>query len=127
MKKRIALYVLATVTLIAAPALIRAQDSADAKPDATAPADASASTGKHGKMVTGAITALDTNAMTITVSEKTFSVNSDTKITKGKNPIQLSDLNVGDNVKIAFKKDGDSLVAKSISIGGKGKKKQGSE
>jgi len=126
MKKRIALYVLATVALFAAPALIRAQDIADAKPDATAPA---ADTGKHGKMVTGAITALDTNAMTITVSEKTFSVNSDTKITKGKNPIQLSDLNVGDNVKIAFKKDGDSLVAKSISIGGKGKgkKKQGSE
>ena len=62
MKKQIALFAIAAAALIAAPAVVRAQDAAPAKPDTTAPAAK-----KHsGTVFHGKVTAVDTTAMTLT-------------------------------------------------------------
>ena len=117
MKKYIALATI-LAAFIAAPAVIRAQDAATNSAAATTPK-------KHagGKAVQGKVSAVDATAMTIMVSEKTYTVTSDTKITKGKKPATLSDIAVGDMVSITSKKgEAGALNATAISVGGKKKK-----
>ena len=112
MKKHIALISIAAAALIAAPATIHAQDAA--KPEAAAPAPVK----KKAAAVHGAVTAVDATAMTVTVGTKTYTVTSDTKITKDGQPATLADVTVGETVGITSKKgDGDKLNATAIRIG----------
>ena len=112
--------------IIAAPAVARAQDTtnAPAASDSAAPV-------KHKKHdITpfhGKLSAIDTNAMTMTVGERTFEITSETKITKDGQPAVLGDGMVGEMAGGAFKKGADGkLEATTISFGAKatGEKKK---
>jgi hypothetical protein len=71
----------------------------------------------------GAASAVDTNAMTLTVGQRTFDVTADTKITKDGQPAVLGDITVGEMVGGAYKKGTDGkLSAPTIRIGLKKKK-----
>jgi hypothetical protein len=97
-----------------------------------APAQDAASTNapvkpkKHDHSVfNGKLGAIDTNAMTLTVGERTFEITSDTKITKDGKPATLADGVVGETVSGAYKKDADGkLIATSIHFGEKKHKKK---
>ena len=110
MKKYIALSAVLAAAFIAAPTNIQAQDASTNAAAAPTPAH------KHGKGVTGKVSAVDATAMTLTVGEKTFTVTSETKITKRKQPATLADIAVGDTVTVIAKKDGNAV---SIMVGGK--------
>ena len=90
------------VAVVATPIASHAQD-------ATAPA--AATTTKKAKKITGMtfsntkVSAVDTNAMTITVGKHTFNVTSETKLTKDGQPATLADVTVGGKV-TAFCKTG---------------------
>ena len=83
---------------------------------------------KHDHSVfSGKLSAIDTNAMTLTVGERTFEITSATKITKDGFPATLSDGVVGEIAAGAFKKGADGkLTATSVSFGEKsdGEKKK---
>jgi hypothetical protein len=124
MKKNIALLSLAAA-LMAMPAFTHAQDAtASATPDTTAPAAKK----KHGgAAIHGKVSAVDATAMTVTVSTKkggdqTFTVNTDTKISKNDASATFADITVGEVVSVASKKDGEKMTATKITIG-KPKKK----
>jgi Domain of unknown function (DUF5666) len=120
MKKQIAIIALAAA-FVAAPSVIKAQDAA--KPDAAAATTPAKK--KAGNAVHGAVAAVDATANTVTVGTKTYSITSDTKITKNKEAATIADITVGENVSISFKKgDGDKLNATAIRIGEAKKKKK---
>lgn len=122
MKKQLAIIALAAA-FVAAPSVIKAQDAA-AKPDAAAPA-ASTPAKKKAAAIHGAVAAVDATAMTVTVGTKTYTVTSDTKITKAGQPATIADITVGENVSITAKKgEGDKLNATVIHIGEAKKKKK---
>jgi hypothetical protein len=107
--------------IVAAPTVTRAQDATNAP----------AMSGKHKKHdVTpfhGKLSAIDTNAMTLTVGERTFEITSETKITKDGQPAVLSDGVVGEMAGGAYKKGSDGkLEATTVSFGTKapGEKKK---
>jgi hypothetical protein len=69
----------------------------------------------------GKLTAVDKPAMTITVSKRTFSITSETKLFKDGKPATLADGVVGERVTGSyFKGDDGKLTAKSVYWGGKG-------
>jgi Domain of unknown function (DUF5666) len=76
---------------------------------------------KHENMVfNGIVIAVNTNAMTLTVSKRTFDITSATKITKNGQPATLSGVAVGDKVGIAYKKAADGkLTAMTVNDGKK--------
>jgi preprotein translocase subunit YajC len=118
MKKYIALSVLAAATLIVAPTTLRAQDATSTNaPAATAHAK------KHGAGVHGKVTAVDATASTLTIKDKTYNVTSTTKIIKDEKPAALADIQVGDAVRLTFKKDAATgqLNATVIHVGEKKK------
>jgi predicted secreted protein len=120
MKKYLALLTLAVAALMAVPTFTRAEDSATATaPDAAAPAHKKAHSTLpfHGKLA-----AIDTTAMTVTVGKQTYSITSETKISKDDKPATLADFAVGDMVGGGYKKDGDKMNATSLKSGGKKKK-----
>lgn len=120
-----ALSVLAAA-IVAAPAVTRAQDSTNA------PAMSGQETPvKHKKHDTvpfhGKLSAIDTNAMTLTIGERTFEITSETKIIKGGQPAVLADGVVGEMAGGAYKKGADGkLEATIVSFGAKapGEKKK---
>jgi len=124
MKQTIALCTV-VAALMAMPAFTHAQDAnASSTPDTTAPVAK-----KHhgGAAINGKVSAVDATAMTVTVSTKkggdqTFTVTSDTKITKNDASVTFADITVGEVVSVASKKDGDKMTATKITIG-KPKKK----
>jgi hypothetical protein len=68
----------------------------------------------------GKLTAVDTNAMTLTVGERTFEITSETKITKDGFPATLSDGVVGEMAGGSFRKGDDGkLTAMNIHFGTK--------
>ena len=108
--------------IIATPALSRAQDASTnapaAAPDQTTPPPA-----KHKLVFRGTLSAVDTNAMTLTVETRTFVITSDTKITKNGQPATLSDGVVGQPVSGAYKTGDDGkLNATTVHFGAKKKK-----
>lgn len=108
--------------IVATPSLSRAQDDSTNAPDQTTPAPA-----KHhkGLVFRGTVSAIDTNAMTLTVETRTFAVTSETKITKDGQPATLGDGVVGEPVAGAYKKaDDGTLDATTVHFGVKGKKKK---
>ncbi len=118
MKKTILLAVLLTLA-----AFISGAIAADApKAGTPAPAAAKPATPAPAKLekFSGAIKSVDAVAKSIVVvkgkTEKTFVATADTKITKGKEALKFEDLKAGMNVVVAYKKDGDKLIAVTIKV-----------
>jgi hypothetical protein len=132
MKKHIAKITtlsLLAAAVIAAPALSRAVDVSTNAP------------GSSGQTVTprpgihsvipfhGKVTAVDTNAMTLTVGNRTLQITSDTKISKDGKSAKLSDGVVGERVQGAYRKsEGGKPNAVTVHFGARdeGKLKKGS-
>lgn len=116
MKKTILLVVLLTLVAFVSGAI------ATAPPKATTPAPAAPATTAPVKFekFTGDIKSVDAVAKSIVVVkgkvEKTFVVNNETKITKGKDTLSFADLKAGMNVALEYKKDGDKLIAVTIKV-----------
>jgi Cu/Ag efflux protein CusF len=101
--------------LVAAPASVRADETTNAPASGQeAPAKPKRATLPfHGKL-----SALDTNAMTMTVGTRTFEITSETKITKDNLPATLEDGVVGEMVGGAYKKSADGkLSATTVHFG----------
>jgi hypothetical protein len=105
---KIACFTFVAATLMASPAICRADDSTNA------PA-APATPKPHGLPFHGKVSAVDTTAMTFTVGETTLTVNSKTKIKKDGEPATMSDITVGETVRGSYKKD-DAGVATATSV-----------
>jgi hypothetical protein len=113
--------------LIAGPGISRAQDTnaPAAVPSTEMPAmPATNATVKVKKQRTsfvanGKVSAVDTNAMTLTVGKHTFDITSETRITKNGQPAVLSDIAVDDKVGVAYKKSEGKLDATTINAGKK--------
>jgi len=102
--------------ILAAPTLSLAQDTSTNAPAASTPKH------KHGLPFRGAVSALDANAMTLTVGKLTVQVTSETKITKDGKPAMLADGVVGEPASGYYKKDADGkLNATTIHFGSKKK------
>ena len=123
---KISLLTLLAAAVVALPVTLRAQDANTKAPDQAAPAKAK----KGSATFHGAVTAVDTKAMTFTVGDKTYNVTSETKITKNGQPATLSDVTTGETVGGTFKKGADGkLNAATLHVGvkegkGEGKKKK---
>lgn len=123
MKKTILLVVLLTLVAFVSGAIATAPPKAATTPAPAAPAaPASTKPAPPAKLekFSGDIKSVDTMAKSIVVAkgkvEKTFIVNDETKITKGKDALTFADLKAGMNVVIEFKKDGDKLIAVTIKV-----------
>ncbi len=133
---------LCAAAILAVPALSRAQETTNAPvaaiPPVAAPAPPAAAAEtppapavptppakKHSTKPAalpfhGTVTALDTNAMTLTVEKRTFNMTSETTVTKDDKPAVLSDGIVGEPVRGAYKKSADGkLDAVTVHFGGK--------
>ena len=114
MKKHIArlsLLTLCAAAILAVPASSRAQATTNAPATAaqTPPVRKHTATPSATLPFHGTLTAVDTNAMTLTVGKRTFDMTSDTTITKDGKPATLADFAAGDSVAGSYKKDGDKL------------------
>lgn len=118
MKKTILLVVLLTLVAFVSGAI------AQGKP-ATTPAPAASASPKPAppaklEKFSGDVKSVDAVAKSIVVTkgkvEKTFIVNDETKITKGKDTLSFADLKAGMNVALEYKKDGDKLIAVTIKV-----------
>ena len=110
--------------LATTPLLSQAAD-APAKAPAAADSAAPAKAKKHGETFVGNLTAVDATAMTLTVSNLTLQVTSDTIIKKGSQPAKLSDGVVGQPTRGTYEKNAEGkLVALTVHLnskaGGKG-------
>ena len=131
MKKTIAILVAALFVF----ALASVSFAADAKKAAPAPRmvekkEAAASAAEMQKVpakvkqVTGEVKAVDTKAMTLTVTKKMktkaedtmVTVNDKTRVMMGKDKKLLADLKVGDKVTVKYSDADGKMVAKSIAI-----------
>jgi hypothetical protein len=116
MKKQIALFSLVAAALLAAPAVVLAQDT---------PPPAKKHEKHGGVPFHGKVAAVDTKASTITVGSSTITISSETKITKSGKPATLTDISIGDKVSGSYKKDDSgTMTATTIHIGEKGDKKK---
>ena len=81
---------------------------------------------KHDRSTfNGKLTAVDTNAMTLTVGKRTFEITSETIITKAGKPATLADGVAGETASGAYKKGADGkLTATSIHLAQKPKAKR---
>lgn len=118
MKKQITLFAIIAAALVAAPAVLRAEDK-PAAPEASQSADHAAK--KKGVVpFHGKVAAVDTTAATVTVGKTTVNITSETKITKDGKPATLTDITVGEKIGGAYKKDeAGKMNAVSIRIGEK--------
>ena len=115
--------------LIAVPLLAHAQDA-----NTNAPSSDQSTTSKpkrHGLIpFHGKLSAVDTNAMTLTVGHRTFEITADTKIFSNDKPAILADGAVGEPVRGVYKKtEAGKLEAVKVEFGvktgGKQKKPSG--
>jgi hypothetical protein len=124
--KIVALSLFATV-MVVTPATLHAQDAAtnaqmveDQTPAQTTNAPAKKLKKHDHTTFSGKLTAVDTNAMTLTVGEHTFEITSETMVTKAGEPATLSDGVTGEATSVTFKKSADGkLTATSIHFGAK--------
>jgi hypothetical protein len=138
MKKHIAklsMLTLCAAAILAVPASSRAQDTTNAPaaaPTAPPAAPQTPPVKKHSAKSStlsfhGTLTAVDTNAMTLTVEKRTFNMTSETTITKDGKPAVLADGVVGEAVRGSYKKNAEGkLDAATVHFGGnaEGKKKE---
>jgi hypothetical protein len=101
---------LLAAALLAMPVLVSAQD---ANTNAPAASDQTTTTKpqKHGVIpFHGKLSAVDANAKTLTVGNRTFQVTADTKMFSNGEPAALSDGVVGEPVRGAYKKTEAGLL-----------------
>jgi hypothetical protein len=114
---KIATLSLLAAAVIAVPALSRAADATTNTPGSSG----QTVTPKPGRNVIpfhGKITAVDANAMTLTVGNLALQITSDTKISKDGKPAKLSDAVVGEQVRGAYRKsEGGKLNAVTVRLG----------
>jgi hypothetical protein len=111
------LTVVATAMVALAPAS-RADDT-----NAAAASDQPSMKGK----ISGMVSSVDTNAMTIAVGNQTYSVSDDSQISRNGKPATITDIVVGDPVKGSYTKDADGKMTLTKAKFGKkmgGKKKK---
>jgi len=128
MKKHIAkitVLSLFAAAMVVVPVFAHAQDA-----NTNAPSSSDQTTTPKPKMhgvipFHGRLDAMDTNAMTLTVGNRTFQVTADTKIFNNGEPAALSDGVVGEPVRGAYKKtEAGQLEAVNVHFGAKGGEKQ---
>lgn len=114
--------------LFAAPWLARAQE-ADTKAPPVSDQTTVAKPAKHGVIpFHGKLAAVDANARTLTVGNRTFQVTADTKIFNNGEPATLSDGVVGGPVRGAYQKtEAGLLEAVTVHFGAKPGEKPNSE
>ena len=116
MKKSILLVVLLTLVAFVSGAIA----AAPPKAAGTAPAAAPAAKPAKAEKFSGEVKNVDAMAKSIVVAkgkeEKTFAIDDQAKITKGKEALKLDDLKAGMNVSIEYKKEGDKNIATSIKV-----------
>ena len=113
MKKQIAkmsLLTLCAAAILAVPALSRAQDTTNSTPAASGQTMQPKLKKLNVLPFRGKLTAVDTNAMTLAVGDRTFQITSDTKITKDGQPAVLEDGVVGEPVTGSYKKAEDGKL-----------------
>lgn len=121
MKKQIALFAIVAAALVAAPAVLRAED----KPAQPGAGQSSEHAAKKKGVVPfhGKVSAVDATAATVTVGKTTVNITSETKITKDGKPATLADITVGEKIGGSYKKDeAGKMNAVSIRIGEKPEK-----
>jgi len=114
---RLAVLGLLSAAIAFAPAQVSAQDKK--KDDAAAEKDAPKEGKKKGEGLParGKVTAINKTDKTVTVGERVFQINSETRMTKAGKPATLDDAAVGEDVGIFYKKDGEKLVALTMRFG----------
>ena len=122
---KIALFSLITAGLVA-PVLLRADDTTT--PSTPAASDTTPATPHkhkmHGLPFHGKLAEVDTNAMTLTVGSRTFSITSKTKIKKDGQPAVLADGVIGEPVSGYYRTNDDGdLTATSVYFGAHAKHK----
>jgi hypothetical protein len=114
--------------IVAMPAVACAQDATATNAPVASDQPAPVKHKKHDAIpFHGKLSAIDTNAMTLTVGTHTLEITSETKITKDGQPAVLSDGVVGEMAGGAYKKGADGkLSATSVHFGAKsaGEKKK---
>ncbi|MDQ7787710.1 MAG: DUF5666 domain-containing protein [Thermodesulfovibrionales bacterium] len=120
MKKTLAILVAALFVF----ALVAVSFATEAQKAAPAPMGEKKEAPAKVKQVTGEVKAVDTKAMTLTVTKKMKTgaedtlalVNDKTRIMMGKDKKLLADLKVGDKVTVKYTEADGKMVAKSIAI-----------
>ena len=104
-----------------APSHALAQDAKTNKPATTEKKAAPKGEKKDARIpFKGKLTAVDKNAMTITVGERTFKITSDSKLSKAGKPATLADAVVGEEVGGNYLKGDDGkLNARTVRFGPK--------
>jgi hypothetical protein len=109
---------LCAVAILAMPASSRAQDAANTPAD-PASAEKTSTASSRALPFRGTVTAVDTNAMTVTVGKRTFEMTSTTKVSKNGKPAELSEGVAGEPITGSYRKTADGkLDAVSIYFGG---------
>jgi hypothetical protein len=125
---RLSLLTLCAAAILAAPASSLAQAATNTPSAAQTPAvKKSSATPSAALPFHGTLTAVDTNAMTLTVEKRTFNMTSETIVTKDDKPAVLAEGVVGAPVSGAYKKNAEGkLDAVTVRFGGsaEGKKKK---
>lgn len=106
--------------LLAMPAVVRAQD-ANTSPPAASDQTTTPKPKTHGAIpFHGKLTAVDTNARTLTVGNRIFEVTAETKIFNNGQPATLADGKVGEPVRGNYKKtESGKLEALTVHFGAK--------
>ena len=69
-----------------------------------------------GSHASGAITAMDAAAKTITVGTSTYTLTDATKITAHGKKVMMADLHVGDTVSLSYTKSGEAMDATRVIV-----------
>jgi len=112
---------LLTATMVFAPVAGIAQDKPD-KPKAPAAGNAPEKPASVARAIPmrGTVAAVDKDAKTVTVGERVFHVNAETKVMKGNDAATLAEVKVGDVIGGNYTKGDDGkLTAKMIRFGAK--------
>ncbi|HUA68374.1 MAG TPA: hypothetical protein VMA13_07475 [Candidatus Saccharimonadales bacterium] len=125
--KVIALTSLVTA-MVAVPVFAEDQDANANMPSSADQTETPAPQKQHVIPFHGKLSAVDMDAMTLTVGKRTFQITAETKILNHGEPATLSDAVVGEPVRGAYKKtDADTLEAVSVYFGAKNEDKQEQE
>ena len=121
---KIAILALFVAAMIGAPALSCADDTTPTTSPSTKP-EATAATKFYGT-----VTAVDTTGMTFSISEQTFTITADSKMTKDNKPATLADAVVGEPARGSYVEGSDgklnvTRVRFGKKPGGKGGGKSG--
>jgi hypothetical protein len=118
MKKTISLVLLLTLVAFVSGAIATAPPKPATTPTPAAPATTKPAPPVKLEKFTGDVKNVDAVAKSIVVAkgkkEKTFLVDDNTKITKGKDALPFADLKAGMNVALDYKKDGEKSIAVTI-------------